>query len=211
MSDNSTAIVAGIRTSYNIDSCLDDYDVRIEPKVIWVTKFDEDSAKQFAMDMNQAHNTGQAIIPVIVDSYGGEVYSLLSMISEINAAELPVATIVKGKAMSCGSFLAAAGTAGYRYCDPEATYMIHEVSSMAWGKTEEVKSDAAETDRLNNRVFKILDQKCGQSAGYFLDMVHQKKHADWYLSAMAAKRQKLVDHIKLPKLNVKISVDWELE
>ena len=210
MSEENKLASTGIRVSYDIDESLSEYDVKLEPKVIWVTSFDEASAKSFALDMHQAHLTGQSISPIIIDSYGGEVYSLLSMIAEINDSDIPVATIVKGKAMSCGSFLAACGTPGYRFCDPESTYMIHEVSSMAWGKVEEVKSDASETNRLNNRVFKILDEKCGQPPGYFSEMVHHKKHADWYLSASNAKKHKLVDHVKLPKMNIKLSVEWSL-
>ena len=201
---------SGIRVNFHIDDAFSTSDIKIQPKTVWVTEFNEEAAKEFAENMHRAHLTGQTVIPVIIDSYGGEVYSLLSMIAEIRSSELPVATIVKGKAMSCGSFLAAAGTPGYRYCDSEATYMIHEVSSMAWGKTEEVKADAAETARLNNRVFKILDQHCDQELGYFLEMVHQKKHADWYLSAAAAKKQRIVDHIKIPTMEIKLSANWKL-
>ena len=207
---DSTQQHQGIRLEYHIDDALYETDVKLQPRVIWVTKFDEESARQFATDINQAHLTGQTVIPVVIDSYGGEVYSLLSMIAEIRSSELPVATIVKGKAMSCGSFLAAAGTAGYRYCDPEATYMIHEVSSMAWGKTEEVKADAAETDRLNKRVFRILADSCGRDSDYFLELVHDKNHADWYLNPKQARRHGLVDHMRIPKMNIQIAVNWTL-
>jgi ATP-dependent Clp protease protease subunit len=210
MTEITTNDNLGIRVNYELDDALFDTDLKITPKVIWVNEFDDSSAKQFATDMHQAHRTGQPIIPVVIDSYGGEVYSLLSMIAEIGASELPVATIVKGKAMSCGSFLAACGTPGHRYCDPEATYMVHEVSSMAWGKVEEVKADAAETNRLNKRLFRILAEKCGQSPTYFLNLVHEKNHADWYLSASQARKHNLVDHIRIPKMDINVCVKWSL-
>ena len=70
------------------------------PVVIRVRKFTEDSAKEFSELMCKAQNTGQPVIPVIIDSYGGQVYSLMSMISDIRHATLPVATIIQGKAMS---------------------------------------------------------------------------------------------------------------
>ena len=35
--------------------------------------------------MINAQNTGQSIIPIVIDSYGGEVYSLLKMIDMIKA------------------------------------------------------------------------------------------------------------------------------
>ena len=69
------------------------------PVVIRINKFDEASAKGFSAAMSSAQNTGQPVVPVIIDSYGGQVYSLMSMISNINHSKIPVATIVEGKAM----------------------------------------------------------------------------------------------------------------
>ena len=101
--------------------------------------------------INKAQNSGQPVIPVIIDSYGGQVYSLMSMISDIKHSKIPVATIVQGKAMSCGAILFSFGTEGYRYMDPDATLMIHDVSSMEIGKVEEIKASAEETERLNQK------------------------------------------------------------
>ena len=109
------------------------------PVIIRVKKFDESAAKEFATQMSKAQNTGQPIIPVIIDSYGGQVYSLMSMISDIKHSKIPVATIAQGKAMSCGSILFSFGEEGKRYMDPHATVMIHDVSSMDGGKWKRLK------------------------------------------------------------------------
>ena len=88
-----------------VSELIKEVELRKSPVIIRVNKFDEDSAKKFAAEMAQAHNTGQEVIPIVIDSYGGQVYSLMSMIAAIKDAELPVATIVEGKAMSCGAVL----------------------------------------------------------------------------------------------------------
>ena len=75
------------------------------PIIIRLTKFDEASAKAFSSAVMKAQNTGQPVLPIIIDSYGGQVYSLMSMISDIKHSRIPVATIVQGKAMSCGAIL----------------------------------------------------------------------------------------------------------
>jgi membrane-bound ClpP family serine protease len=54
------------------------------PITIRVRKFDEPSAKEFSNLMNKAQNSGQPVVPVIIDSYGGQVYSLMSMICHPN-------------------------------------------------------------------------------------------------------------------------------
>ena len=78
----------------NISPLIKEIELRKNPVIVRVNKFDEDSAKKFSLELAQAHNTGQKVIPVVIDSYGGQVYSLMSMISAIKHSELPIATIV---------------------------------------------------------------------------------------------------------------------
>jgi ATP-dependent Clp endopeptidase proteolytic subunit ClpP len=179
------------------------------PVIIRVRKFDEVGARDFSSAMRKAQNTGQPIVPVIIDSYGGQVYSLMSMISDINHSKIPVATIVQGKAMSCGAILFSFGDEGKRYMDPDATLMIHDVSSMGWGKVEEIKADAEEVDRLNRKVYQMMAQNCGQHKDYFLDIVHDKGHADWFLEADEATKHNLANNLFIPELKIKVSVDFD--
>ena len=93
----------------NVDEKIKEIELRRQPVIIRVNKFDEDSAEKFQQEIGLAHNTGQKVIPVVIDSYGGQVYSLMTMISAIRHSELPIATIVEGKAMSCGAVLLSFG------------------------------------------------------------------------------------------------------
>ena len=68
-----------------------------EPKIVRVNKFDEDSLEKFVDDLNEAENGTQPVIPVVVDSFGGGIYSLLGFIAAIEQVEKPVATIVTTK------------------------------------------------------------------------------------------------------------------
>jgi len=194
-----------------IDPKIKEIELRKQPMMIRVNKFDEDSAKKFALEIGQAHNTGQKVIPVIIDSYGGQVYSLMSMISAIKHAEIPVATIVEGKAMSCGAVLFSFGDEGYRFMDPDATVMIHDVSSMEWGKVEEMKAGAAEADRLNTIIYTMMAQNCGKKDDYFMKIVDKKKHADWFLDAAETKKHNMANHLRVPKLSIKVAVDIDFE
>jgi ATP-dependent Clp endopeptidase proteolytic subunit ClpP len=179
------------------------------PVVIRVRKFDEGSAKTFSETMAKAQNTGQPIVPVVIDSYGGQVYSLMSMISDIKHSKIPVATITQGKAMSCGAILFSFGTEGHRYMDPDATIMIHDVSSMGWGKVEEIKSDAEEVERLNQKVYRMMAKNCGHPEDYFLNIVHEKSHADWYLDAEECLKHNMASHLHMPELKIKASVTFD--
>ena len=179
------------------------------PIVVRVRKFDEAAAKTFSETMAKAQNSGQPIVPVIIDSYGGQVYSLMSMISDIKHSKIPVATIVQGKAMSCGAILFSFGTEGHRYMDPDATLMIHDVSSMGWGKVEEIKASAAEIERLNQKVYRMMAINCRQPEEYFLNIVHDKSHADWFLDAEECKSVGLANHLHVPELKIKATINFD--
>jgi len=194
-----------------IDPKVKEIELRKQPVMIRVNKFDEESAKKFAQEMAQAHNTGQKVIPIVIDSYGGQVYSLMSMISAIKHAELPVATIVEGKAMSCGAVLFSFGEEGMRFMDPNATVMIHDVSSTDFGKVEELKAGAKEADRLNTTIYTMMARNCGKKDDHFMKIVDKKKHADWFLDAEEAKKHNMANHLRVPKFHIKVAVDIDFE
>jgi len=194
-----------------IDNNIKNVELRNNPVIIRVNKFDEASAKEFANKVAQAHNTGQKVIPVIIDSYGGQVYSLMSMIASIKNSELPIATIVEGKAMSCGVILFSCGTKGHRYITEDATLMVHDVSSVAWGKNSEIQASAEETQRLNDRIYEILAENSNKTEKWFEKKLNKKGRADLFLDCDEAKDLGLADHIGMPKLKINVNLNIDLE
>ena len=104
----------------DVSHLIKEVELRNDPVVITVNEFTEESANEFAALVSAAQNTGQKVIPVIIDSYGGQAYSLLSMIGTIKSSSVPIATIIKGKAMSCGALLASFGEEGLRFMDRDS-------------------------------------------------------------------------------------------
>jgi ATP-dependent Clp endopeptidase proteolytic subunit ClpP len=184
----------------------------INPKIVLVSNFDESGLRNFESDFSKAVNIGQNIIPIKVDSYGGEVYALQGMIDLIESSKTPVATIMTSKGMSCGSFLTAFGTLGYRYASPNATLMIHDIGGGAFDKYGEVIVRAEELKRLNDSLFKRMARHCGyQDEGFFLKQIHERGHSDWYLDAKEMKRLNLIDHIGYPKMVTEVTFVNKLE
>lgn len=175
-----------------------------EPVIVCVQKFDNEGVMKFRQEMENAHQTGQPIIPIIIDSYGGSVYGCLDMVSLVKNSKLPVHTVLTGKAMSAGAILFGMGQK--RYMAEHATIMLHDASSVVWGKNEEVKADAKELDRLNKLIFGLLSENCGQKSDYFLKHLHEKGHADWYLNSKESKKHKLCTDIGIPELKVEVKV-----
>lgn len=186
-------------------------ELKQDPIIIVVNEFNEEAATEFSTAMSLAQNTGQKVVPVVIDSYGGQVYSLMSMISSIKSSKIPVATIVQGKAMSCGAILASFGSEGLRFMDKDATMMIHDVSSFAFGKVEELKADARESERLNKKVYTMMARNCEKPDDYFSNLIHDKGHADWFLDAEEAKEHNIIQQIRVPYLKASIKVEIDME
>jgi len=176
-----------------------------KPELIYVRDFNEDSYKKLKEDFSKAINAEFDVIPVIIDSYGGTVDSLLGMISIFRNSPIPVATILESKAMSCGIILFSCGTPGYRYMSDLASIMIHEVSNFSHGKIEDMKVSVEYGTLLNNKIFSILDKNCKQPPGFFQKEMHKRKNTDWFLGAAEAKKLGIADHIKIPNFTVSVS------
>lgn len=182
-------------------------DLGVETPIIRLNKaFNYEMVEQFNEEFNELLSTNPKVIPVVIDSYGGEVYCLLELIALFQSSPVPIATICNGKAMSCGAMLFMFGHQGLRFMSEHATLMIHEVSSISFGKVEEIKADANETDRLNKLIFNLAARNVGQKENYFLDLIHSKHHSEVYLTAKEAKKHKICNHIGIPELVTNIEV-----
>jgi ATP-dependent Clp protease, protease subunit len=187
-----------------IDELLD------EPVVVIVDEFDEEHVWDFQRDMAEAHQTRQPVIPILINSYGGDVYGLLSMMSTIDHAKVPVATIVTGHAMSCGAMLFCYGTEGYRFLDPNATLMMHQISSFSDGKIEDIKGKTIHIDRLNQKLYKRVSLHLGHPENYLHDLaVKNRNNTDWYIEAKEAKKRNMANHLRIPRFDVRVSVTME--
>ena len=114
--------------------------------------------------------------------------------------------------MSCGAVLLSCGTKGYRYSAENATIMIHDVSSMSSRqKVEELKADVNESDRLNNKIMRLMSSNCGKRPDYFLKEIHKRGRADWFLEADECLEIGLVDHVGLPEMKISVNVEIEVE
>lgn len=200
-----------MQTKYEIDEKISKFELWRYPVVIRVKEFTEDSAKEFSEQISLANNTSQPIIPVIIDSYGGSVYALLSMLSDIENSDIPVATIAVGKAMSAGAVLLSFGTKGHRYCDPHAHIMVHQVRGGTHGKTEDIQVSAEHYTKINDKMLKEMATRCGHEPEYFLELLHENGNADLFFDAEETLKHKIVDHVRVPKLTVKCSVEMKFK
>lgn len=175
--------------------------------IIHVNEFTEESAKQFYTEFNKAIKFGQTLIPILVDSYGGQLDSLNFMIDLIDASPVPVSTFCLGKAMSCGAILLSCGNKGLRFAAPNSRIMLHSVASGVIGKQLEMKNSAEETERVERLIYHRFAKNCNKKPGHFLDIFKKRGDTDWFLSATDAKKLGIVDFVKVPQFSTEVVVE----
>lgn len=173
-----------------------------------VNDFNASNLKDFAAECQKVILTGQEFLPVVIDSYGGQVYTLLGIIDFLQQIDVKVITICGAKAMSAGAVLFSCGKE--RYVGPQATIMVHEVSAGFWGKNIEFQNESKEVKRLNEKLFRILDKNTGQPSGFWYDLVDRNKNTDLFLSANQAIKYKLATHLGIPHIETKVEISKKL-
>jgi ATP-dependent Clp protease protease subunit len=183
-----------------------------QPVIICVNDFTSESVINFATDLSNARSSGQDVIPIVIDSIGGLAYSAFAMGDLLKTVDIPVCTIVLGKAMSCGVYLATLGTPGKRFIAPSAGMMIHEVGvENMGGSASLLVNESAEIKRLSDLMLTQIAQNSGHESTFFIDKLKINGNNDLYLTAQDAVKLGLVDKIKLPIFSVNVGLTMGVE
>lgn len=174
-------------------------------------EFNEENTLKLINEVSLAHLSNQKETIIVIDSLGGSVSSLSSIISNIEMSSKPVVTVVQGKAMSCGCFLAGFGTVGRRYAAPDSVLMFHNLYGGTTGNASDLKQYSSFLDNQLKYWCEKLAIHCGHSSkSYFLDLLKEYENSDIYMTPKQAKKHKLIDHIKLPSIEATIEFKVEI-
>ena len=131
-------------------------------------------------------------INIYIDSYGGDVYQALGLISVIDASEVPVYTICTGSAKSAAFLILVCGH--YRYCYKNSTMLYHQISTeYMFGTVKGMDEDLGESKRLLKKMEEIVTSRTKITKKMLREVYDCK--VDWYLSATEAFKLQIVDEI----------------
>ena len=168
------------------------------PVTARVNEFDEFASRMLSYNITEAKLNNQKSLPVVIDSYGGEVYSLMGMVDLLTNSGLDIITIATSKAMSCGALLLSIGKK--RYATPKSTIMIHAVRGGSRGDVASQKNEVNEIERLNNLAFELLDVNTNKPSGFWLNKLAENNNNDLYLTPQEALNLGLITNIGTPEL-----------
>lgn len=89
------------------------------------------------------HDTKIDMIPIYlhISSHGGCVDSAFNVVDHIRSSKYPVYTIIEGYTASSGTIISVVGKK--RFIRPNASMLIHQISSGFWGKMLELEDQIA--------------------------------------------------------------------
>ena len=144
-------------------------------------------------------------ITIVFSSPGGSLFDglvLFDYIQEMKTEGHHITTGALGMAASMAGILLQAGTT--RYMGKEAWMLIHEISSIAWGKSSAIEDEAAFLKRIQSRIVDIFmhgveQAKTNRTATSPLTRKKIEegwKRKDWWVDADQALKYGLIDTIR---------------
>jgi ATP-dependent Clp protease protease subunit len=130
-------------------------------------------------------------ISIYINSPGGVVTAGLGIYDTMQFIKPDVSTMCVGQAASMGALLLAGGTAGKRYCLPNARVMIHQPLGGVQGQASDIAIHAEETLKIRARLNEILAKHTGQP----VDIIAKDTDRDNFMSADRALKYGLIDKI----------------
>ena len=102
---------------------------------------------------------GISPIPIYlhINSYGGYVHAAMAAVDQIINCSVPIITIVEGCAASAATLISVVGN--HRIITPHSCMLIHELSSMFWGKFHEFIDEMKNLEMLMLMIKSIYEEK----------------------------------------------------
>jgi ATP-dependent Clp protease, protease subunit len=173
---------------------------RQEPVVISLTEeVNSDMVEYVTEQINEAQQTGQSEVMVVINSPGGDVYSCLAIISVFRQSKIPIVTVCEGLAASAAAVLFTCGKE--RYMAPHAVIMIHDVSNEQYGHATlgESLNDSHEMAKLNDDLYTIMAENTGNDSKFFKKKTKHKSQQDRYVRVKQALEWNLATHAGVPQ------------
>jgi ATP-dependent Clp protease protease subunit len=130
-------------------------------------------------------------ISVYINSPGGSIYAGMAIYDTMQFVKPDVQTMCMGVAMSMGSLLLTAGTAGKRFSLPNSRILIHQPSAGFEGQSTDIEIHAREI--LNTR--KRMDEIYAKHTGQPEEQVRSDMERDRFFKPEEAVEYGLIDRV----------------
>ena len=129
-------------------------------------------------------------LEISINSFGGSVYTALSIYALLKAHKGAITFRVDGTAMSAATIITSVPNA--KVVMPKGSMMmIHKVSSGVWGDADDMRKVADDMEKLEENIISIYAEKTGRD----VEEIREKVNAETYFTAQEAVEFGLADEI----------------
>jgi ATP-dependent Clp protease protease subunit len=182
-----------IETSARGERAFDIYSLLLRERIIFLgTGIDDQIANLIiAQLLYLEREDPEKDINLYIHSPGGQITAGLAIYDTMQLVRPDIATYAVGMTASMGTVLLCSGTAGKRYCMPNATIHMHQALGGARGQAADIEIQAREILRENDIIRGILVKHTGQDD----ERIRRDFDRDFYMNPDQAKAYGMVDEI----------------
>lgn len=171
----------------------EDMSLQIVSSLLYYETFLNDEAVDNLLEEDSAlfFSPQKSKIKMWINSPGGYVSSLMSIIDTMNNIQTPIETYCLGTAASCAAVLLANGKKGKRFIGKNSHVLLHQVSSVAYGNIKDMEIDLEYAKRLNEQIIDLLSKATGKDS----KTIKKDMERDLWLNAEEALEYGIVDKI----------------
>lgn len=141
--------------------------------------------------MDKFRNYALRPIELHIQSFGGSIHDMWSLIDIIESSNTPIITYCNGYCMSAASLIFLAGH--YRLMYKHSTIMFHQLSSMTFGKMNDLVIEQAETESLHKEMIKYIKKKTNLKKKFYKRFDKNKENI--YMDAKKCLKHGVCDEI----------------
>ena len=173
-----------------------DYGVSIQDSVVYLTgEIDEHTGHEFiartrTVLLNRPEEDADKPITVLLDSGGGDAYSMFSILDYIETLPVKVNMVARGRAMSAAAMLLSS-TSGTRFASKRCTIMVHEGFTMQSGKASDIRAASKHVAKIEDMCNNMLADKTNKDVQWWQD----NTKTDLYMTSEEALELGLIDEI----------------
>jgi ATP-dependent Clp protease, protease subunit len=182
-----------IKRSFEGERSMDLYSRLLDERIIMLSDdFNDDMASSIVAQLLYLQSEDSTKdITMYINSPGGSITSMWSIIDTMNLIKCDVSTVCIGMAASAASLTLAAGTKGKRFILPHAEVMIHQPMGGTRGQASEIEIAAKHIMRTKDLLHKFMADKTGQTVA----KITKDMDRDYWMTAKESLDYGIVDKI----------------
>ncbi|NJK71028.1 ATP-dependent Clp protease proteolytic subunit [Candidatus Gracilibacteria bacterium] len=182
-----------IKKSFEGERSMDLYSRLLDERIILLTEpFDDSMAGIIVAQLLYLQSEDNSKdITMYVNSPGGSIVSMWSIIDTMNLIKPDISTVCVGMAASAASLVMANGAKGKRFILPHAQIMIHQPLGGAQGQASDIEISAKQILKAKELIHQFMSNKTGQK----LEKISKDMDRDYFLDAKESLSYGIVDQI----------------